>query len=103
VLSGQVAIDRVTGDASTADSAEQTTVILRNIEAILFELGGTMESVAKVSVFMTSIEDFGVMNDAYAAVFGSHGPARRTVEVSQLPLGMNIEIEVWAYMPNSAV
>jgi 2-iminobutanoate/2-iminopropanoate deaminase len=46
------------------------------------------------------MDDYAVMNDEYAKVFGREPPARSAVAVHQLPLGALVEIEAWAYLPS---
>ena len=53
----------------------------------------------KTLCFLTDMGTFAEFNEAYAAAFGDHRPARSTVEVSALPGGMNVEVETWAYKP----
>ena len=59
----------------------------------------TKADVAKVTVFVTDIADFPVVNAAYGAAVGDHRPARSTVQVAALPAGAKVEIEVWAHKP----
>ena len=58
-----------------------------------------LSDVVKTLCFLTDMGTFAEFNDAYAAAFGDHRPARSTVEVSALPGGMNVEVEAWAYKP----
>jgi 2-iminobutanoate/2-iminopropanoate deaminase len=53
----------------------------------------------KTTCFLTDIGTFAEFNEAYAAAFGDHRPARSTVGVSALPGDMDVEIEAWAYKP----
>ena len=79
--------------------AAQTTQTVANIAERLAEMGAGLGDVVKTLCFLTDMDTFTTFNDAYAAAFGSHRPARSTVEVSALPGGMNVEIEAWAYKP----
>ncbi|MFI3277657.1 MAG: RidA family protein [Rikenellaceae bacterium] len=95
-ISGQIAIDPTTGQiASTIE--EQTTQILKNIDAILSEAGMTKANVVKTSVLLDDLNDFAAMNAIYASYFTEDMPARACYEVSKLPLGVKIEIESIAY------
>lgn len=71
---------------------------LSNAEALLAEHGATKEDIVKTLVFVTDLASFGAVNEAYAAFFGDHRPARSTVEVSALPMGAVVEVECWAYV-----
>jgi 2-iminobutanoate/2-iminopropanoate deaminase len=72
---------------------EQTTQVLKNIEAILKEAGLTLHRVVKAEVFLKDFNDFAAMNEVYADFFtGEIKPARVTVEASRLPRDVLIEI-----------
>ena len=79
--------------------AAQTTQALKNAEALLVGQGARRSDVVKTLVFLTDMGDFDTMNDAYAAFFGDHRPARSAVGVSALPKAGSVEIEVWAHKP----
>ena len=59
--------------------------------------GASLHDVAKTTVFVTDMADYGEMNRIYIEVFGDHRPARSAVAVAALPLGARIEVEAWAY------
>lgn len=92
-ISGQIAIHPRTGE--TPDSVtDQTELIMRNIGAILGELGLTYSDIVKTTVFLTDIRDFGAVNNVYGGFFDDDPPARSAVGVAALPLaGLKIEIE----------
>lgn len=95
LTSGQLGLDPVTG--SLPEGVEtQAEQALKNIGAILSEAGYTKEDVVKTTVFIRNMGDFGKVNAIYAAFFGDHKPARSCVEVSALPKGGLVEIEVIA-------
>lgn len=97
-LSGQIPLDPFTNEVCLFDGdvAKQTELVLKNISAILAERKLTKESVVKVSIFLKDLSQFAKVNEAYASFFGPHKPARTTVEVSNLPKGVGIEIEALA-------
>lgn len=74
----------------------QVTQCVANIEALLRSHGADLGSVVKTTVFLSDIDDYPVMNDAYVAAFGDHRPARSAFAVAALPLGARVEIEAWA-------
>jgi reactive intermediate/imine deaminase len=80
----------------------QTTQTLENIERILHACGATRHDVLKVNVFLTDMNLFNEMNEAYIAFFGDAPPARTTAGVSALALGALVEIEAIARNPESA-
>jgi 2-iminobutanoate/2-iminopropanoate deaminase len=75
----------------------QTTQTIANLAARLADAGAELTDVVKTTCFLTDMGTFAEFNDAYAAAFGDHRPARSTVEVAALPGGMDVEIEAWAY------
>jgi len=93
---GQTARDPATGNPVSGDIGVQTNRVLDNLEAILKGAGCTLQDVIKVTVFMTDLGDFAKMNEVYAARFGSHRPARSTVQISKLPSNAQLEIDVVA-------
>ncbi len=74
----------------------QTHQVFANIKAILEAAGSSLDQVVKTTVFLTDINDFAAMNAVYATYFGGEPPARSTVEVSNLPMGIAVEIETVA-------
>ncbi len=77
----------------------QTEQTMRNVVTQLTAAGVELSDVVKTMCFLTDMGTFAEFNAAYADAFGDHRPARSTVEVSALPGGMNVEVEVWAYQP----
>jgi len=77
--------------------AAQTTQTMANIVERLADGGAELTDVVKTLCFLTDMATFAEFNEAYAAAFGDHRPARSTVEVSALPGGMAVEVEAWAY------
>ena len=95
ITSGQLGLDPKTGILPEGVEA-QTRQSLENIRAILAEAGLSLTDVAKTTVFIRNMDDFGRVNEIYAAFFGEHKPARSCVEVSALPKNGLVEIEVIA-------
>jgi 2-iminobutanoate/2-iminopropanoate deaminase len=96
---GQIALDPVTQQVVASGITEQTTRVLENLKAILEAAGSDLARVVKATVFLTDFNDFAAMNavyGAYLAVDGVVPPARTTVEVSQLPKNVLVEIDVIA-------
>ena len=74
----------------------QTERALDNLAAVLEAAGCGLEDVLKTTVYLADIDDFGEMNEAYAAYFESDPPARSAVQAGALPLGVGVEIEAVA-------
>ena len=98
VLAGQVGLDPGTGKMVDGGTDAQARQVLANIAAILRDCGSSIADVAKTTVFVTDIGEFGAVNAVYAEAFGDHRPARSTVQVAALPGGASVEIETWVYV-----
>ena len=95
ITSGQLGLDPLTGNLPEGVE-KQTRQSLENIGAILAEAGFSRTDVVKTTVFIRNMDDFGLVNEIYAAFFGGHKPAPSCVEVSALPKGGLVEIEAIA-------
>jgi 2-iminobutanoate/2-iminopropanoate deaminase len=95
VCSGQVG--QSGGAIVEGGVAAQLTQAIANLEALLEANGASLTNVVKTTVFLTDMDDFGLMNETYIAAFGDHRPARSAFAVVALPLGAAVEIEAWAW------
>ena len=91
--SGQIGLIPETGVLAEGIAA-QTEQVLKNLGAVLAEVGLTYTDVIKTTVFLDSIDDFAAVNEIYAKYFTGDAPARSCVEVAALPKGALVEIEV---------
>jgi 2-iminobutanoate/2-iminopropanoate deaminase len=81
------------GTGFTGDIKAQTKNVLDQIEESLKLAGSSMEKVLKVNVYLTDMNNFAGMNEAYIGRFGSDPPVRTTVAVSAIPDGTLVEID----------
>ncbi|WP_209559723.1 Rid family detoxifying hydrolase [Frigoribacterium sp. PvP032] len=95
-LSGQTPIDPRTGRLVDGDLGAQTQQVFANLDAVLSSAGGSLADVVKLTVYLTTMDDFAEMNDMYESLLEAPYPARTTVAVAGLPLGARIEIEAVA-------
>jgi 2-iminobutanoate/2-iminopropanoate deaminase len=101
VLAGQVGLDPASGALVEGGVRGETRQTLANVAGVLADCGAGLTDVAKTTVFLADLGEFGAMNDVYAEAFGGHRPARTTVGVAALPAGARVEIEVWAHRPEA--
>lgn len=94
---GQIALDPETMEIVGDDVAAQTHRVMQNLDAILDRAGSGLHAVLKTTVFLADMNDFEAMNDVYGEYFSEHRPARSTVEVSELPKNVRVEIDAIAY------
>ena len=76
-------------------SAQLKTVML-NIDGLLSSQGLTRDNIIKTTIFLTDLNNFAEVNQAYVEFFKEPYPARSTIEVSKLPKGSLVEVEVIA-------
>ena len=91
-VSGQIPLNPSTGELEMDSIEEATHRVMKNIEALLEAAGLDIERVVKTSIFLKDLNDFQAVNAIYASYFPGSPPARETVQVSRLPLDVNIEI-----------
>lgn len=96
-ISGQIAINPISGEFVLNSIKEETTQVLKNLEAILTAANMTFENVVKSSIFISNMDDFTAINEIYGSVFNEEtAPARETVQVAKLPKNVNVEISMIA-------
>ena len=94
-FSGQIGLDAKTGEMANGFDAQLENV-LKNIDGLLQSQDLKRENIIKTTIFMTDLAQFGKVNEAYTKFFQPPFPARSTVQVSALPKGAVVEIEVIA-------
>lgn len=98
-VSGYGPVDPETGEEVDDDIRTQTDQVLDNIAAVVSEAGGDgLADVVKVTVYLTDLDDYGRVNEAYGARFDDDPPARVCVEVSRLPGDVSVELDAVAYL-----
>jgi 2-iminobutanoate/2-iminopropanoate deaminase len=95
-VSGQIALDPVSGELNMDDLNTETHQVMKNLGAILNEAGSSFDQIIKSSIFLSDMGSFGEINEIYGSYFTGDFPARETVEVAQLPKSVNVEISVIA-------
>jgi 2-iminobutanoate/2-iminopropanoate deaminase len=95
-VSGQIPLIPATGEIVEGSVEVQTARVLENLKAILEAAGSSLENVVKTTVYITNMDDFAKVNGIYGQYFQENPPARVCVEVSKLPKGALVEIDVIA-------
>ena len=90
---GQIAFDPKTMQVVEGDVAAQTEQVMKNLTAVLTNAGCSWAEVAKTTIFLVDMTDFGRVNEVYERHIGGSRPARSTVAVAGLPRGVRVEIE----------
>jgi 2-iminobutanoate/2-iminopropanoate deaminase len=96
--SGQIALDPATAALVEGGFEAQARRVFENLKAILTASGSDFSRVVKATVYLTDLGDFQTLNSIYASYFGDHKPARTTVQVSALPKGGAVEIDLVALL-----
>lgn len=91
-ISGQIAIQKSSGNILNSDIQIETKQVMENINHILKASGMDFSNVVKSSIFLKDMNNFPKVNEIYGQFFVHQPPARETVEVSRLPKDVNVEI-----------
>jgi 2-iminobutanoate/2-iminopropanoate deaminase len=97
-VSGYGPVDPDTGKDVEGDVQAETEQVIENIAATVEEAGGSLDDVVKVTVYLTDLDDYDRVNEAYGAQFTEEPPARVCVEVSRLPDDVRVEMDAIAYL-----
>ena len=98
-ISGQLPLDPVTRKGCEGGVREQTLQALSNLEVLVRQEGGDRNCVLRTTAYITKMDDWGVVNDAYREFFGEHKPARTMVAVPEIHFGYLVEIDGIAVIP----
>ena len=95
-VSGQGPMNPDTGKVEVGDTVSEMKVAMENVRLLLEAAGSGMDRVVKTTVYLTDIQEFSRMNELYKTCFTEPYPARTTVQVAGLPLGIHFEIDAIA-------
>lgn len=91
-MSGQIPL-RPDGTLVDGDVRAQSEQVVANMRAVLTAAGLTPDHLVKTTIFLSSMDHFGAVNEVYATLFSGAPPARSTVAAAGLPRGVDVEIE----------
>ena len=92
-LSGQIALDPGTGEIVSGDFETEACRVLDNLKAVTEAAGGSLANVVRFTIYLTDFAYFKVVNELMKRYISEPYPARSTIGVAQLPLGVRIEID----------
>jgi len=97
--SGQIPLDPETMEIVSGGIEAQAVRVLENMLAVATAAGAQLQDAVKLTIFLTDLADFGIVNETMKRYFSAPYPARSTVQVTALPKGANIEIEATLALP----
>ena len=97
-ISGQIALKPSTGELHMNSIAEEATMVMKNLKAILVEAGCDFSNVVKTTIFLSDMALFSEVNEIYSGFFTEDFPARETLAVKGLPKNVNVEISMTAIL-----
>lgn len=92
-LSGQIPLNPETKQLVTNDIEAEIHQVFKNLRSVAEAAGGTLANVVKLSIFLTDLGHFSIVNSVMSDYFVEPYPARSTVEVSALPKGVSVEMD----------
>ena len=92
-LSGQIPLIPQTMEIVEGDIAAQAHQVFKNLKEVTNAAGGDLGDIVKLTIFMTKLKNFEIVNEIMKHYFQEPFPARATIEVSALPKAASIEIE----------
>tara|TARA_B110000263_G_scaffold230373_1_gene224852 strand:+ start:684 stop:1061 length:378 start_codon:yes stop_codon:yes gene_type:complete len=95
--SGQIPL-KIDGTMVTNDFKKECIQVLDNLNEILKCSGSKMSNIIKLTVYLTDLSNFSVLNSVFEQYFDQSLPARSTVQVSALPKDSRVEIEAIGYI-----
>jgi len=95
-VSGQIPINPDNGEVVIASFAEQCHRVLLNLKNVLEAGGSSLNLALKITIYMKDLKNFNVLNEIYSEYFNIAKPARTCIEASDLPKGVDIEMDAIA-------
>jgi 2-iminobutanoate/2-iminopropanoate deaminase len=92
-VSGQIPLEPSTGELVKQDAPGQARQCLENVAAICEAAGTSLANAVRLTVWLTDMNDFTRVNEAYGEFFESDPPARVAIQVSALPKGADVEVD----------
>lgn len=100
-LSGQIPLDPKTMQLCSSDIKLQITQVLENLSEVCEAAGGSLSNIVKLSVYLTDLSHFPLINEAMSRYFAEPYPARAAIGVSELPRGSQVEMDGIMIIPSA--
>ena len=92
-LSGQIPLDPATGEMVAGDMEAQVRRVFENLKALAAAAGSDLDHAVRVTVYLTDLQHFALVNRVMAEYFSQPYPARAAIGVAALPKGAAVEID----------
>ncbi|HET7133110.1 MAG TPA: RidA family protein [Gammaproteobacteria bacterium] len=92
-LSGQIPLDPATMELVTGDVRAEIRRVFDNLAAVAEAAGGSLADIVRVTVYLTDLKHFALVNEVMAEYFTAPYPARAAIGVAALPRGANVEVD----------
>jgi len=92
-LSGQIPLDPATMQLVGSDPRAQITQVLENLAAVAAAAGGSLDDIVKLTVYLTDLAHFPLVDEIMAKYFKEPYPARAAIGVAALPRNSQVEID----------
>lgn len=101
-ISGQIPLDPQTGELVGADMRSQVERVFANLSAVAEAAGGSLGDAVRITVYLTDLSHFALVNEVMADVLSKPYPSRAAVGVAALPKGAAVEMDAVLYLPQQA-
>jgi reactive intermediate/imine deaminase len=100
-LSGQIPLVPQTMELAPGDMRAQVVRVLENLRAVARAAGGDLEQVVRVTVYLTDLAHFALVNEVMQQYFTEPYPARVAIGVAALPKGAAVEMDAIMVLPDA--
>lgn len=92
-FSGQIPLDPTTQELVSDNMEDQIERVFENIKEVAIAAGGSLNSIVRICVYLTDLNNFPAVNQAMTKYFDAPYPARTTIGISALPKGSLVEVD----------
>jgi reactive intermediate/imine deaminase len=99
-LSGQIPLLPDTMTLHPGDIREHIVQVFKNLSAVAQAAGGDLQDIVKLTVYLTDLTHFPLVNEVMEHYFQPPYPARAAVGVAALPKGVGVEMDAILALPD---